>query len=374
MIQNEKMYAYWLCNLPGIGNRTIEKLSTQIGTAKQIYEATENELAYILNKKQLEDLKESKEKWNPEEEYDRLKEKGIQFVCLEDAEYPQRLREIPDAPFGIFYKGTLPEDTVPSVAVIGSRDCSGYGSYVAEELGKYLGEHGVQVISGMARGIDGISQEAAIGAGGISFGVLGSGVDICYPSSNRKLYEQLIQQGGVLSAYVPGTLPVPQNFPPRNRIVSGLADALVVVEARSKSGTLITVDMALEQGKEVYVVPGRVTDRLSDGCNNLLKQGAGVFLSPEEFVKELKEFGADCGRENKSRGTQIDMPFKETKHLTPELRIIYEQLDLLPRTISEIQKNLPAFLSTTQVTTALMRLCMEGYATQVSPGQFMLPH
>ena len=136
MIQNEKMYAYWLCNLPGIGNRTIEKLSEQIGTAKQIYKATENELAYILNKKQLEDLKESKEKWNPEEEYDRLKEKGIQFVCLEDAEYPQRLREIPDAPFGIFYKGTLPEDTVPSVAVIGSRDCSGYGSYVAEELGK----------------------------------------------------------------------------------------------------------------------------------------------------------------------------------------------------------------------------------------------
>lgn len=191
----------------------------------------------------------------------------------------------------IFYKGRLPEDTIPSVAVIGARECSEYGRYVAEELGRYLGTHRIQVISGMARGIDGISQQAALSAGGTSYGVLGCGVDICYPSQNRRLYEELGREGGLLSTYAPGIRAMPAYFPPRNRIVSGLSDALIVIEARQKSGTLITVDMALEQGRDVYVVPGRITDRLSDGCNRLLNQGAGVMLSPEQFLEEFCKAG-----------------------------------------------------------------------------------
>lgn len=190
-----------------------------------------------------------------------------------------------------FYKGRLPKDTIPSVAVIGARECSEYGRYVAEELGRYLGTHRIQVISGMARGIDGISQQAALSAGGTSYGVLGCGVDICYPSQNRRLYEELGREGGLLSTYAPGIRAMPAYFPPRNRIVSGLSDALIVIEARQKSGTLITVDMALEQGRDVYVVPGRITDRLSDGCNRLLNQGAGVMLSPEQFLEEFCKAG-----------------------------------------------------------------------------------
>jgi predicted Rossmann fold nucleotide-binding protein DprA/Smf involved in DNA uptake len=142
----------------------------------------------------------------------------------------------------------------------------------------------------MARGIDGIAQKAALDAGGKSFAVLGCGVDICYPEENRELYERLQQEGGVLSEYSPGVQPVAKLFPPRNRIISGLSDLVLVIEARKKSGTLITVDMALEQGREVYALPGRVSDALSDGCNRLIRQGAGPATCPQDILEYF--FGA----------------------------------------------------------------------------------
>lgn len=208
-------------------------------------------------------------------------------ILLTDRGYPRRLLEIPQAPKQLYVRGRLPEEGVPSVAIIGARDCSYYGQEVAKRLGRLFGENGIQVISGMARGIDGIGQQAALQAGGSSFAVLGCGADICYPRQNQDLYDRLCKQGGVISEYEWGTPPRAGNFPPRNRIVSGLADAVIVVEARKKSGTLITVDMALEQGKEVYAVPGRLVDDLSSGCNYLIKNGAGILLDMEEFMEEL---------------------------------------------------------------------------------------
>lgn len=208
-------------------------------------------------------------------------------ILLTDRKYPRRLLEIPQAPKQLYVRGKLPEEGVPSVAVIGARDCSYYGQEVAKRLGRLFGENGIQVISGMARGIDGIGQQAALQAGGSSFAVLGCGADICYPRQNQDLYDRLCKQGGVISEYEWGTPPRAGYFPPRNRIVSGLADAVIVVEARKKSGTLITVDMALEQGKEVYAVPGRLVDDLSSGCNYLIKNGAGILLDMEEFMEEL---------------------------------------------------------------------------------------
>lgn len=287
-VVEERVYCYWLCHLPGVGKHTIGKLLQICGNAQNIYAAPDEVWEQVGKKGVIPAIRQHKEQWDLTGEYERMCSAGIHFLMQEDAGYPKRLKHIPDAPFAIFVKGKVPEDERVSVAVIGARECSEYGSYVAAALGKALGENGVQVISGMARGIDGISQKAALEAGGTSFGVLGCGVDICYPKQNRELYGQLQEKGGILSAYVPGTQPRAQNFPPRNRIVSGLADVVVVVEARQKSGTLITVDMALEQGKEVYVVPGRVTDRLSDGCNRLIRQGAGIFLSPADLLVELK--------------------------------------------------------------------------------------
>lgn len=215
-------------------------------------------------------------------------EQEISYYPKDHPAYPDRLRTIPDAPAGLYVKGSLPQ-AGKSLAIVGARDCSEYGRYVAGAFAEEAARAGIQIISGMARGIDSEAQKAALNAGGKSFAVLGCGVDICYPPSQRDLYETLCSRCGVLSPYAPGSPPLARQFPPRNRIISGLADAILVVEARQKSGTLITVDMALEQGKEVYVVPGRITDRLSDSCNRLLAQGAAPALSPAQLVSELME-------------------------------------------------------------------------------------
>ena len=248
---------------------------------------------------------------------------------------------------------------------------------MAEELGRYLGSQGIQVISGMARGIDGISQQAALLAGGTSYGVLGCGVDICYPSQNRKLYEELIQKGGLLSTYAPGTKALPAYFPPRNRIVSGLADALIVIEARQKSGTLITVDMALEQGKDVYVVPGRITDRLSDGCNRLLTQGAGVFLSPESFTEEFlrnweeKQELSSPDPEQKIRGRRKSR--KRIEKLEEPLRQVYKLLDCVPKSTEIILQEAwkkGEYIDIVTLHRRLMELELMGYVKQNTPGHF----
>lgn len=383
MNREEKEFAYWLLSIPGIGEKTIRLLLSRFKRPGKVYTASEAELSECLKGTQLTHVLERQRNWNLKEEYEKLDIKGIGVVFYGEKTYPKRLLEIPDAPYALFYRGSLPKEEALSVAVIGARECSGYGEFVAAQLGRYLGEQGIQVISGMARGIDGISQTAAMEAGGTSYGVLGSGVDVCYPKSNHRLYDRLIKQGGVLSAYVPGALPASGHFPPRNRIVSGLADALVVVEARGKSGTLITVDMALEQGKEVFVVPGRITDRLSDGCNRLLTQGAGVFLTPADFVSQLRELAAKKGiaetddgeskNEDEIKETVIEKRKKQNLlSISKELRPVYKQLEISPKTIEQILCKMPAGYHQGLVSAALMRLCMDGYAKQVSPGQFVL--
>lgn len=313
-------------------------------------------------------------------------EAGIHVVERGERDYPARLLEIPDPPERLYVLGRLPEENLPSVAIIGARECSEYGSYVAARLGECMGRNGIQVISGMARGIDGIGQTAALDAGGSSFAVLGSGVDVCYPARNRRLYERLRERGGVLSEYPPGTPALSRNFPPRNRIVSGLADAVVVVEAREKSGTLITVDMALEQGKEVYAVPGRVTDALSSGCNRLVKLGAAVLLDPEELTEELRGI---CGRrdlavrekvqrrepgrkQGRHKGFETAMAGGSRQLLAenPLLAEIYHQLELTPKSVDRIRAALPQEYRDEQINVYLIRLCMEKLAVQVSPGQF----
>lgn len=390
--KKEKYYDYWLCSIPGIGNQTIRKLLENFESSWEIYKAPEELLTGILKPAQKNALMTSRERgWEVlKEEYIQMTEQGISFVSMGDVGYPKRLLNIPDPPYGLFVKGSLPQEGGLSVALIGARDCSEYGKYVATELGRYLGKQGVSVISGMARGIDGISQIAALEEGGNSYGVLGCGVDICYPAQNRKLYDRLLENGGILSEYIPGTRPKAQHFPPRNRIVSGLADALVVIEARKKSGTLITVDMALEQGKEVYVVPGRVTDRLSDGCNSLLKQGAEVFLSPEEFVEELKEKRMRNGEEWRwAERTELSEEMRGKKDVyncineettrnkntkgtaIVSKQVLLEVLDFYPRSVSEIQKRLGTSNVFLNINTELMKLCLEGVVEQVMPGWYV---
>lgn len=370
-----------MCSIPAIGGVRAGQLLARFGSPRGVYEAETEALRECVCGSVAEALERQKKSGEWEREYEQLAEKQIHFLLREEAGFPQKLAEIPDPPYGIFYRGRLPEATRPAVAVIGARECSEYGRYVAEELGHYLGRQGIQVISGMARGIDGISQQAALSAGGTSYGVLGCGVDICYPSQNRRLYEELLQKGGLLSTYAPGTKPLPQYFPPRNRIVSGLSDALIVIEARQKSGTLITVDMALEQGKDVYVVPGRITDRLSDGCNRLMTQGAGVFLSPESFAEEfLKGWEEKQGlssepsdRKKRRRGKRTNSGVTKVKLPKESLQKILDLLEPVPKTSEALLQELWEMGEYTDIAAlnrGLMELELMGYARQNSPGHF----
>lgn len=285
--------------------------------AKILYAAPEQELRFLWGEAGTKTAGDRAE-WQAllkarRQEPDRVEEElaraGISFISALEEGFPYKLKEIPDPPFGIYYKGSMPAENEPAAAIIGARLASSYGREQARRFGRRIGARGIAVVSGMARGVDGIAQKAALDAGAKSYAVLGCGVDICYPEENRELYERLQQQGGVLSEYPPGMQPIAKLFPPRNRIISGLSDLVLVIEARKRSGTLITVDMALEQGREVYALPGRVSDALSDGCNRLIRQGAGPATCPEDILEYF--FGTGSEEENEGKRNAVMMVNRE---------------------------------------------------------------
>lgn len=345
--KKEKEEALRLISIPGIGSKSALRLTEYAGSARVAMQMSESEVAGILDKNLTKKFLMGREKENIHLPIKQLENLCMDFVPITINEYPKRLRNIPDPPFGLFIKGRLPENEVPTVAVIGARTCSEYGKNVAYAFGKKLGNYGIQIISGMARGIDGIAQRGALDGNGQTYAVLGCGADYCYPPENRKLYLDMTEKGGILSEYPPGTEPKHQLFPARNRIISGLADVILVVEARKRSGTYITVMQALEQNRDVFAVPGRITDALSDGCNHLLGQGAGVAVSPEVILQELgtryyKEWNLNkCSLEDKQnivgtlqteRGTEDDKERTEALVLsclevTPvDIGVVYERL------------------------------------------------
>lgn len=289
--KKEQEAAYQMANIAGIGNKSIFKMLEYAGSVQEAFLLSEKEIGDILEPRQAQAFLRGRERRIKKTTAQLKKETGMDFIPFTSEQYPERLRNIPDPPFCLYVKGKVPEEAVPTVAIVGARACSEYGKAVAAYFGRRLGSGGVQVISGMARGIDGIAQRGALEGGGETYAVLGCGADICYPLENMDLYKKIPQSGGVISEYPPGTEAQSKLFPPRNRIISGLADVLLVVEARKRSGTYITVLQALEQGKEVYAVPGRITDALSDGCNYLLTQGAGMATSPEVILEELSQKG-----------------------------------------------------------------------------------
>lgn len=365
-------YAHWLYNVPGVGRKTIQYLLAEKETPEAVYHLTQIELERLLaempgKQKLAERIADSKRNWDITKAYSRLKESGIRFTCLGNKTYPKRLAQIPDAPYGLYFRGKLSMEERPSVAIIGARNCSEYGRRMAQHFGRELATAGVQVISGMARGIDGISQKAALDADGYSLGVLGCGVDICYPAENRELYEMLCGQGGICSEYPPGTEPKNSLFPPRNRIISGLSDAVLVIEAKNRSGTLITVDMALEQGREVYVLPGRVTDALSEGCNRLIQQGANVALSAGDMLRNLT--GRETGNDTMNGSTSGKLFLSD---IQKELLQNLEDTPQSPEMIKEqMLSKYGKDLSLSELMNQLVKLSLMGYARQIGNSYFV---
>jgi DNA processing protein len=218
-----------------------------------------------------------------------LADRGLRWAGRSDTGFPPLLGSIHDPPPGLFLRGAgAPELlALPVVAVVGARACSGYGSRIARMLGRELASAGLVVVSGLARGVDAEAHRGALEAGGITVGVLGCGIDRDYPAAHRDLAARIAERGLVVSEYPPGVLPAPWRFPARNRIVAGLAAATIVVEARERSGALITADFALEEGREVFAVPGEITSRLSDGANALLRIGAIPLTRTGDVLEQL---------------------------------------------------------------------------------------
>ena len=297
----------------------------------------------------------------------------IRLITPDDPSWPGRMRPLSGMPKRLYYIGSLPRDDLPSVGIIGSRLCSPYGHKTAAEFGRILAQAGIQIISGMAVGVDGYAQEGALEARGLSFAVLGSGADVCYPHKNGHLYRRLCRQGGVLSELKPGTKPYGPYFAARNRIISALSDILLVVEAKMKSGTNITVDFALAQGKTVFAVPGRVGDHLSDGCNYLISQGAGIAYSPKAILDELKlpsfcSFEAAC-RMKEEAEKRLEKSVLEDPSLDPSCKAVFRELseqDPLTADALSQKLNLPAHV----VLSSLTSLILSGYAEEPVRGKY----
>ncbi|MEW6770685.1 MAG: DNA-processing protein DprA [Bacillota bacterium] len=262
----------WQLLLPGQARR-LQDLFAAFGSARAAFTASVADLAPVLGRRQAEELVKRREMLDVEGEIKKLKQAGARFVTLADDGYPALLRKTFDPPAALFYHGELPAEE-PAVAVVGTRRCSSYGQLVAERLGRELAEAGVTVVSGLARGIDTAAHRGALAGGGRTVAVLGTGLDICYPAVNRRLMKEIAAKGAVVSEFPLGMFAEPWHFPVRNRIIAGLSRAVVVVEAKERSGALITADLALEQGREVMAVPGNITSPFSRGPNSLLKQGA----------------------------------------------------------------------------------------------------
>lgn len=361
--ETEKAYIHWLCQAAGMGSGSFLRQLEQAGTARDVYDMAKRgileEKLHIRYKHRAQRLQAAVKDYEVMGKYKDMRDRGICLVTCRETDYPEKLAAVQDAPYALYYAGRLPDHRKRSIALIGARSCSEYGRYMAKEFGAALARAGVQIVSGMARGIDGIGQMAALGAGGYSLGVFGCGVDICYPSGNRELYERLLAEGGVCSEYPPGVGPRAVLFPPRNRIISGLCDGVLVIESKEKSGTLITVDMALEQGREVYALPGRATDALSAGCNRLIRQGAQLVMSPQELLEELlADFNACPDRKVYCQQT-LFIP----EGVQGEL---LQLLDFQPKSMETLQE---AYVSTygKSVTVPalcheLLQLCVDGYA------------
>jgi len=331
-VQEESFYLAAMLRCPGIGNRSLQQLLESLGSAAAVWRADKDDLmaAQVLSPKLAQRLAVfcRQQEFVPEEIQKTCVKKRIHTVSIMEGNYPEALREIYAPPVVLYYTGTLESDA-RRVAMVGARKFSGYGQAAALEFGEKLAAAGLTVVSGAARGIDTFSHTGALKSGR-TVAVLGCGVDVAYPPENRKLLYTIADSGGaVVSEYEPGIHPLPVYFPARNRIISGLAEGTLVVEAAAKSGSLITAELALSSGRDVYAIPGSIYAPGCTGCNRLIQQGAKLVIEPQDVLEEFNLVLADKKPPDKV-------------NLTAEERAIYQVLSFdRALSLDEIMMSLP---------------------------------
>src|ERR1700733_2062829 len=365
---------------PGMGPTRIWKAMNRLGAAEQLLEASLTELEGTgMPAQSAQFVFEGKAKAAAEDELKRVAEAGGSILTPEDEAYPERLREIYDPPSTLWIRGDVTLLARPGIAVVGTRQPSPYGAGMAELLSRDLANRRMVILSGMARGVDTAAHKGAIEAGGKTVAVWGTGIDVIYPKENKKLAESIVATGGtIVSEYPLGTFPAPQNFPIRNRILSGMSVGVLVIEAGEYSGTRITARCAMEQNRDVYAVPGNVTNKNAWGPNTLIKQGAKLTATWEDVWEDLPsqvrlaledEMGAAGQVESKGGGAASLFNDADEKPLPEYERVV---LDRLRRDesvqLDELIEGLEGELGSAEIFTALFELELQGRVKQL-PGK-----
>lgn len=367
MNENE-FYWYWLNNISYIGRKGIKNLLDFYDSPKEIYHLAEKEISLLLkDEKKIFAWKESKNERIILNSYQKLKKKNIHFIFWGCNNYPERLKNIPDPPYALYLKGQLPSDENKTVAIIGARNCTRYGKEMARYFGRELAKNGISIISGLARGVDGMAHYGALEGKGYTLGVIGGGIDRIYPQENYPLYLKMEEQGGIISENNIGVKPVSGLFPQRNRLIAGFADAILVIEAMEKSGTFITVDQGLEQGKDILAIPGKILDEKSVGCNNLIKYGAHMVTEINDVFDVLQV------------EPNTDIMMKETNNfeklinkmsLAPHEKMVYSCLQIEPKYFDDIIKEVK--LSPQEVYDILYKLILRGIITETMKNYYAI--
>jgi len=345
-----------------IGPVTSRKLLAAFGSPEDIFKAGTDDLLSLggISRERAENIRKFRQ-WDAAEKYISALEKNeIAAVTYQDALYPEVLKSLEDAPVVLYMKGEYHPDDRFAIGMVGSRNHTPYGEAVTQRIANELSLAGFTVISGLARGVDTLSHKSALAAGGRTIAVLGSGLDICYPAENRRLAERIASSGCVISEFLPGTLPNRENFPRRNRLISGLSLGILVVEAADRSGSLITAGYALEQNKEVFAVPGNITSRNSEGTNKLIKQGAKIVLNTDDIIEELAPVLKGYIRAKQ----------KESAPLEGEENRLCSMLSREPKHVDLISRE--SGMSVNQLLNLLLSLELKGIVKQASGKRFYI--
>lgn len=352
-------YYHWfaLRSVPFVGNVLFRRLLERFGSPEAVFQASDAALAAVkgVSAAVVTSLRDHDPRPFAERETAALARAGCRIVTLLDDEYPPLLREIADPPPFLYVRGSL-AGIGTAVAVVGSRRASAYGRTVTERMAEELSRAGVAVISGLARGIDTAAHNGALKGEAKTVGVLGCGVDVVYPAENRRLFAEMAERGAVVSEFPLGTAPLAENFPRRNRIISGISHGVLVVEAAERSGSLVTARIALDQGRDVYAIPGNITNEGSRGANRLIREGAKLVDGVDDILEELP--GGSVAR----RG--VPMPAHD---LSPAEAAVFALLSAEPLHIDRIIAK--SALTVGELSAMLLRLELKGAVTQL-PGKY----
>ncbi len=370
-------YYHGLNLIPSLGPVKTRKLIQHFGLPERVWKAMPDELAEIegFGRALAERIVQERSKIDLDKTWDDIVKKGYSCVTWEDADYPLLLQEIYDPPPILYFCGDIKVTNSYCLAIVGSRRHSLYGKEIAYKFASKLSNYGLPVVSGMARGIDTWAHKGVLDAGGKTVAVLGCGLDICYPPENRAVKEKIQVSGVVISEFPPGSQPLSQNFPRRNRIISGLSQGTIVVEAGEKSGALITADFALEQGREVFAVPGSIASPYSRGCHKLLKEGAKLVEKVEDILEEIslpsltKDSFSPVQKDDAKRILSSGSGLEKQQQLEPDERTLLEFIPYEPLTLEDIVclSKIPLSL----VNALLLELELKGVIRQL-PGKYFV--